>query len=100
MSTEGFNQVEQLADWRAKKEAAPQEVATLLAERLDQSLVGHERCTAIIDLMNELNDTDPQQHRFVIELLAEIVSIEQPAAVSREKQQTYPIAAALARVAA
>ncbi len=84
--------------WEELKADAPETVSSLIAERIDESLESADRWNAIIELTKELNETSPQENRFVIGLLCEVVSVERAAAESSKKQEQYPEATNIARL--
>lgn len=82
------------------KESAPADAAAKIAEAIDSSLEGEERHQALVGLMERLNEEDPQGNRLVIELIAEITTLEKLERELDQKKTVYPEAAELVKKAA
>ena len=63
----------------------------LIAEQIDESLVGEERFTAVVELMERFSDDN--NNRFVVEALAQRLSYEREVHALENLIARYPLAA-------
>jgi len=88
-TSQSVESVESSEKWRTLRENAPQHAEELLATRIPEDLVGHDRLLAIIQLAQNLQDADPQTFRFLSEELCRRASFEQVASQQQALQAKY-----------